>query len=193
MPRRHDNLPTPSELVAIQLLRSAAADRPLALTGGERQQLTDALAAADPDVEVPDLDDLNGPPLYEGPASQAHDWIPAGTYDATGTDGHGRFRLIVGSLEHGGTCSAALSPAEVDGAALNTISSILEHAIEQESVSALLARVDRVVTSTGRVGAPTELIDWEGQFSQLLDARAQRLDHDPLTRREPEPPDGHQL
>jgi hypothetical protein len=66
----------PADLLAIQTLRevvehdTTGPGTPL-LPVPVREQLKAMLFAADPDVRVPDPDDPAGPPIYEGPASEA--------------------------------------------------------------------------------------------------------------------------
>lgn len=83
---------------------------------------------ADPDVRVPHPDDLDGPPIYEGPASDAHAWIIPGVYEATRPDGRGEFRLVVGEVPVGREerASAAFPPPEHDSTVVNEIARILK-------------------------------------------------------------------
>jgi len=183
----------PADLIAIQALRAlverekSGPGTPM-LDRGQRQQLESMLFAADPDVRVIDPDDPERRAMYAGQASEAHDWLPSGVYDATGRDGEGEFRLVVGRLPIGDgvTASAAFPPVEHDSAVLNEIARILEQDTEAHDPAAVLARVNSAITSTGRVGAlpadlasseaPLTQIEQGALLSELLAEREQHLD-----------------
>lgn len=155
------------------------------------------LDAADPDVRVLDPDDPLGGELFAGRVSEAHDWMPAGVYEATGIDGEGAFRLVVGPVpgEDEVTASAAFPAAEHDSAAMNQIAWILEHHTEHEPPASVLHRVNAHVIATGRTGAltsevggvePASRLERGVLLSDLLAEREQQLDSD---REGPERPD----
>ena len=98
-----------------------------------RDRVEAMLAAADPDIRVADPDDPERGELFAGLASDAHDWVPAGVYAATGIDGEGDFRLIVGPVPGtaGATASAAFSSRGARQCVLNGIAWILEQHTEQ--------------------------------------------------------------
>ena len=155
------------------------------------------LFAADSDVSVPDPDDPVGVPIYEGPASDAHAWIVPGVYDATGIDGEGQFRLVVGRVPvgEGVTASAAFPAVEHDSAVVNEIARILEQDTEQHNPPEVLDRINAAVLATGRAGAapgdvrPPEQaltrLERGALLSELLAEREQHLSTDPDR---PEPP-----
>ncbi|MFI8631258.1 hypothetical protein ACIGEP_01505 [Microbacterium sp. NPDC077663] len=188
-----------SDLVAIQTLREVVERDKTSpgerlLDGPVREQLEAMLFAADPDVQVPDLDDPVGPPIYEGPASEAHAWIEEGVYAATGLDGQGEFRLVVGPVPigHERTASAAFPPAEHDSTVVNEIARILEQRTEDHTPDEVLAQVNQAILRTGRTGMPTPgpvepptLLERGGLLSELLAERERHLSSGPDG---PEPP-----
>lgn len=202
LPERFHREWVPSDLIALQTLRvlvereKAGVGVPL-LDRREREELSAMLFAADPDVSVPDPDDPVGIPIYEGPASEAHAWIVPGVYDATGIDGEGQFRLVVGRapVDDGVTASAAFPPAEHDSAVVNGIARILEQDTEQHNPVTVLERINTAVIATGRTGAaPGDIrgpeqaltrLERGALLSELLAEREQHLDTDPES---PEPP-----
>lgn len=202
LPERFHREWVPSDLIALQTLRvlvereKAGVGVPL-LDRREREELEAMLFAADPDVTVPDPDNPVGVPIYEGPASEAHSWIVPGVYDATGIDGEGQFRLVVGRVPVGDevTASAAFPPAEHDSAAVNKIARILEQDTEQHNPAEVLDRINAVVLETGRTAATPSDIHAPEQaltrlergvlLSELLAQREQHLSTDPDG---PEPP-----
>lgn len=182
----------PADLVALHTLRSITAAEHRALGFPfEREQaevLEKLLTAADPEVRVIDPDDPAGVELYAGPASEAHDWLPPGIYDAIGAEGTGEFRLVVGRMpgSEDVTASAVFPSAEHDSRVLGEIARILEYELEGRDPMTALARINQAVTSTGRAGAllneltgvsepPTHL---EGGviLSDLLAEREQHLE-----------------
>ena len=192
----------PADLIALQTLREVVewekSGPGVPILGRKmREQLEAMLFAADPDVRVIDPDDPAGSVLYEGPASEAHEWIPAGVYDATGSVGAGEFRLVVGRVPVGDgvTASAAFPPAEHDSGVLNEIARILEQDTEVHSAETIIQRVNAAVESTGRAGAPhtdpsssPELLTRLERgvlLSELLAEREEQLCSD---RDDPEPP-----
>ena len=160
LPERFHREWLPADLIAIQTLRTvverekAGQGVPL-LDRTQREQLEAMLFAADPDVRIIDPADPDQGELYAGPASDAHDWIPPGVYDAVGPEGTGEFRVVVGRMPigEGGTASAAFPPVEYDSAALNEIARILEQDSEQYDPSMILQQVNAAVLRSGRTGA----------------------------------------
>lgn len=202
LPERFHREWVPSDLIALQTLRvlvereTAGEGKPL-LDRAQREELSAMLFAADPDVSVPDPDDPVGMRIYEGPASEAHLWIVPGVYDATGLDGEGRFRLVVGRVPVGDgvMASAAFAPAEHDSAVVNEIARILEQDTEQHDPATVLERINTAVLGTGRTAAtPLDIhppaqaltsLERGAMLSELLAEREQHLDTDPD---DPEPP-----
>lgn len=195
LPERFHREWLPADLLAIQTLRTVVerekSGQGVPVLGrGQREQLDAMLFAADPDVAVPDPDDPTGPAIYEGPASEAHDWIPPGVYDATGVSGEGEFRVVVGRVPVGDstTASAAFPPVEHDSAVLNEVARILENNTEQHEPATVLAQVNAAVIATGRVGAlpddlggpspepPLSRLERGVLLSDLLNEREQHLD-----------------
>ncbi|WP_146120099.1 hypothetical protein [Leucobacter massiliensis] len=184
----------PADLAVIHTLRGLVDSgdsglRVVPLDRQEREQLETMLNAADPDVRVLDADDPVDGELFAGRASEAHDWMPAGVYEASGIDGEGEFRLVVGPVpgDDGATASAAFPAAEHDSTAMNQIAWILEHHTEHEPLTEVLHRVNEHVTATGRTGAlPSDLGGVEHAsrlergvlLSDLLAEREQQLDSD---------------
>jgi hypothetical protein len=186
----------PADLLAVTTLREFL-DQPTAVTGRllgstQRQHLEAMLLDADPEVSIPDPDVPEGMPIYEGPASEAHRWIIPGVYQATGTDGRGEFRVVVGRSQVGnaGTASAAFPPAEHDSTVLNQIARLLEDAADatSEEIDAaskeidpreLLERIDTLVTATGRTaGGGETLIERGGLLNDILARRERSLHPD---------------
>lgn len=181
----------PADLIAVTTLRdlnehhSRLMQR---LLGPEqRGQLEQMLHEADPDVRIADPEDPGAPELYEGPASEAHAWIPPGVYQATGTNGQGEIRVVVGPSAVGNqqSASAAFPPAEHDAAVVNRIAGLLEDA-EGTDPDRVLARIDTLVADTGRTtGRSATLIERGALFSDLLARREELLEPDD---KGPEPP-----
>jgi len=172
----------PRDLIAVSTLR-ALLDADPAVTGrlldrDTRQHLEAMLFAADPEVRIPDPDAPEGPAIYEGLASEAHAWIPPGVYPATGAEGQGEFRVVVGRSPIGGTvtASAAFPPAEHDSTVLNQIARILEHGVEHANPQELLTRIDVLVTATGRpAGGSQTMLERGAMLGDLLSQREQQL------------------
>ncbi|RLP68771.1 hypothetical protein D9V30_09440 [Mycetocola reblochoni] len=160
LPERFHREWAPADLIALQTLRvlvereNAGEGKPL-LDRAQREELEAMLFAADPDIRVVDPDDPGGAELYAGQASEAHDWMPPGVYDATGIDGEGQFRLVVGRspIGDGVTASAAFPPAAHDSAVVNEIARILEQETEQHDAAEVLDRINAAVLDTGRTAA----------------------------------------
>lgn len=178
LPERFHREWLPADLLAIQTLRvlvereASGSGAPL-LDRRQREELAAMLFAADPEITIPDAEDPTSPALYEGPASEAHDWVPLGVYDATGVDGRGEFRVVVGRAPVGDTttASAAFSSVEHDSATLNEVARILEQDAEQHYPATVLQQVNAAVLRTGRTSAT---------FSDFGDAPSEP----PLTRLE---------
>lgn len=208
LPERFHREWLPADLLAIQTLRTVVEREksgqgvPL-LDRGQREQLEAMLFAADPDIAIPDPDAPTGPAIYEGPASEAHDWMPPGVYDATGVSGEGEFRVVVGRAPVGNstTASAAFPPVEHDSAVLNEVARILENDTEQHDLAAILQGVNAVVIATGRIGAapenfghvsperPATRLEEGLLLSEFLAEREQRLDPGPDDPERPSPED----
>lgn len=160
----------PGDLLAWRVLRAAAdasPEAPLTLDAEEKDQLAGYLAAADRDVVVPDPDDVDGPAIYEGPASEAYRWIPAGTYRATGADGGDDvLRLTVASTEGGG-CSVAFTEPAHDAVALDRIFCLLD-GVSLSDAGRVLRAVAAVLTDTGRPAADLDLLSSCADDSSLL-------------------------
>lgn len=196
----------PADLAAIHTLRglvdideSGLGIVPLAREVRDRVEAM--LAAADPDIRVADPDDPERGELFAGLASDAHDWVPAGVYAATGIDGEGDFRLIVGPVPGtaGATASAAFPHAEHDSAVLNGIAWILEQHTEQQPPAEVLRQVNDRVISTGRTGAlvtdlghaePMTRLERGVLLSEFLAEREQQLDPGPDDPERPSPDAG---
>lgn len=192
LPEQFSRTWTPADLAVIHTLRGLVDSgdsglRVVPLDRRERDQLEAMLNAADPDVRVLDPDDPVDGELFAGRASEAHDWMPAGVYEATGIDGEGEFRLVVGPVpgEDGATASAAFPAAEHDSTAMNQIAWILEHHTEREPLTEVLYRVNEHVTATGRTGAlppdlggvePASRLERGVLIGDLLAEREQQLD-----------------
>lgn len=194
----------PADLLSVATLRELL-EQPSAVTSRllgreQRQELTAMLFAADPEVSIPDPDSPDGMPIYEGQASEAHRWIIPGVYQATGTDGQGEFRVVVGRSPVGntGTASAAFPPAEHDSTVLNQIARVLEEvaqadreddfgqAIPGANLRQVVERIDTLVTATGRTGgAGGTLIERGALLSDLL-ARRERSLHPEENRQAPD-------
>lgn len=182
----------PADLVALHTLRSIVdAEHPalgVPIEPKQSEMLEALLAASDPEIRVTDPDDPAGVELYAGPASEAHDWLPPGVYEATGPEGTGEFRLVVGSVPAGDdvTASAAFPVAEHDSAVLGEIARILEHDTELHDPQAVLARVNAAIERTGRIGAlpadldhapePLTRLERGTLLNELLAEREQHLD-----------------
>lgn len=115
--------------------------------------------------------------------------MPAGVYEATGIDGEGEFRLVVGPVpgEDGAAASAAFPAAEHDSAAMDQIAWILEHHTEHEPLTEVLHRVNEHVSATGRTGAlpsdlggvePSSRLERGVLLGDILAEREQQLDSD---------------
>lgn len=194
LPEKFSRTWAPADLAVMHTLRGLVDGgdsglRVVPLDRQEREQVEAMLDAADPDVRVLDPDDPAGGELFAGRASEAHDWMPAGVYEATGFDGDGEFRLVVGPVPggDGATASAAFPAAEHDTAVMNQIAWILEHHTEHEPPAGVLHRVNAHVIATGRTGAlPSDLGGVESAsrlergvlLSDLLAEREQQLDSD---------------
>ncbi|MFD1861045.1 hypothetical protein EHW97_13795 [Aeromicrobium camelliae] len=198
----------PADLLALTALRELL-EQPSAFTGRllgreQREELAAMLFAADPEVSISDPDTPGGMPIYEGQASDAHKWIIPGVYQATGMDGQGEFRVVVGRSPIGntGTASAAFPPAEHDSTVLNQIARALEEAAEvdpdddfhweipDDGLRELVERIDTLVTATGRTAADGgTLIERGSLLSDLLARREQSL-HPDQDRPDPGPRHG---
>lgn len=188
----------PADLFAVQILRTLAsggtsAQGSLILDRTQRARLAQMLFASDHDIAVTDPTNPGGAALYEGPASQAHQWLPAGSYEATGVNRKGQFRLVIDTnpLDETTNTSAAFSPLEHDSQVLDEVARLLEQHSEHASPEVVLGKISAVVTGTGRTGAPGNQHPDLGRdrpptrleqgllLSDLLADRAQRLAPDP--------------
>lgn len=189
------------DLMAISTLRALLEADP-AVTGrlldrGTRAHLEAMLFAADPDVRIADPDDPDGPELYEGLASEAHRWVPPGVFEATGVDGRGEFRVVVGRTTIGTepTVSAAFPPAEHDSIVLSEISHALETAPQQTPPQELLEQVNQLVTGTGRAGqdGADTMLERGALLDNLLAQRNRELDGQERPQRPAPGPDDPDL
>lgn len=196
----------PGDLLAVHALRTLVdpvhTDTPVGalLEERERQQLAMILEAGDAEVSVPDPEDPTAVPIYEGPPSEAHRWLIEGVYRATDLIGEGEFRLVVGRAPVGGEdlASAAFTPADHDGTALNAISATLEHMPTASAAPQTLHTVDAIVTATGRPGTSIELphgaptmLERGARLGDLLARRERSVEPDtPTQGTEGEPPPG---
>ena len=167
LPERFHREWLPADLLAVQALRvlvkreGSGSGAPL-LDRRQREELAAMLFAADPEITIPDPDDPISPAIYEGPASEAHDWVPLGVYDATGIDGRGEFRVVVGRAPVGDTttASAAFPSVEHDSATLNEVARILKQDTEKHDHTTVLQQVNAAILRTGRAGAtPADFSD----------------------------------
>lgn len=180
LPERFHREWLPADLLAVQTLHALvntegggrAAVR--LLDRRDREQLRAMLHAADREVTVPDPDDPAGPPIYQGAASEAHRRMPPGVYDATGTDGTGQLRLVVGRAPVGDTitASAAFPAVEHDSAAMNEIARVLEQAPQEDPT---LVRLRDIVATTGRGPSPAVGGSPGRSVSGLLAGRERQL------------------
>lgn len=176
----------PRDLVAVATLR-ALLDLDPTITGrlldrSARQDLEGLLIAADADVEIPNPDEPDGPLIYAGPASGAHEWIPPGVYPATGLDTEGEFRVVVGRCQVGDTvmASAAFPSAEHDSAVMDKISRTLTCSAEPAPAAQVLAQITELVASTGRIyHEPGTLVGQDASLPELLTEREHQLGPDP--------------
>ncbi|MGO1809711.1 MAG: hypothetical protein ACTHZN_03855 [Canibacter sp.] len=209
LPERFHREWLPADLIAIQTLRTLVEREKTGqgvslLDRRQREQLEAMLFAADPDVRIIDPADPDRGELYAGRASEAHDWVPPGVYDAVGLEGTGEFRVVVGRMPVGDgmTASAAFSPVEHDSAVLNEIARILEHNTEHHAPDEVLRQVNAQVLTTGRIGAapehssgvspepPMTRLEQGVLLSEFLADREQHLDPDPEDPERPSPDTG---
>lgn len=152
----------PADLVAWRVLRSLASATPadrFVLRDEDRARLVQVLGSAERDVVVPDPAAPDAAPLYEGPASEAHRWLPSGTYQATGLDGGGKLRLIVQGLTDDTDAgeSIALTSWTQDAAAMDRVFFLLEGIGRHETIRTLHA-LNAVLAYTGRPQADLDLL-----------------------------------
>lgn len=150
-------VPAPADLLAWQTLRRLAETEDgggLTLGAKERERIAELLRATDLDIVVPDPEHPDEPAIYEGPASEAHRWIPAGAYRATSPDGGGELRLLVGAPRDGTdeAESVAFTAAAQDAAALDRIFLLLE-GVGRSQAARTLEAVNAVLAFTGRPAA----------------------------------------
>ncbi|CAN7396590.1 hypothetical protein [Microbacterium esteraromaticum] len=190
-------VPPPADLLVWQTLRRLAETEDgagLAVSATERERIAELLRAVDLDVVVPDPEHPDEPAIYEGPASEAHRWIPAGSYRATSPDGDGQLRLLVGAARDGTDQaeSVAFTAAAHDAAALDRIFFLLE-GIGRSQAARTLEAVNAVLAFTGRPAADLDGLStdrgWRHPLLRgLLAGRGESLDPDT----EPEgPTDDH--
>lgn len=185
------------QTLRVLMEREKAGEGKALLDRREREELSATLFAADPDIRVADPDDPAGAELYAGQASEAHEWMPPGVYDATGYDRTGQYRLVVGRVPVGDgvTASAAFPPAEHDSAVVNEIARILKQDTEQHNPAEVLDWINTAVLETGRTAAtPSDIrspeqavtrLECGALLSELLAEREQHLETNPDG---PEPP-----
>ena len=163
LPSRFEGQRIPADLLVVEMLRTIAYPNDYAharhrpYSAEQMTQLQAMLQAVDPEITVPHPDDPGGPPVYEGPASNAHAWLVPGIYPATGIDGNAQFRLVIGSAAAlpGGTASAF--PADQhDTQVLDRIAEILENYRTEQPPADALRTINDTVTPTGRIGVPVE-------------------------------------
>ena len=177
----------PADLLAWRTLRSlveAEEGAGLVLATQVRERIAELLRAADLDVVVPDPEHPGEPAIYEGPASEAHHWIPAGTYRAVSPDGDGTLRLVVGiaSEDVGGADSVAFTAEAHDAAALDRIFLLLE-GIGPAQAARTLEAVNAVLAFTGRPAADLDGLSTDRGWTHplmrgLLTRRGDWLDSD---------------
>lgn len=201
----------PADLLAVTTLRELL-EQPVSVTGRllgreQRDQLAAMLFSADPEVSIPDPDMPLGMPIYEGPASEAHQWLVPGVYPATGMDGQGEFRVVVGRSPVGDTvtASAAFPPAEHDSLVLGEIARILEGVagIDREEddpiptvadLRTAMERIDTLIACTGRAaGGGETLLERGALLSELLAEREKRVEPGPDAVSRPRDGDGPDL
>lgn len=179
--------PPPADLLVWRTLRRLADTEDgagLVVSAKERAHIVELLRAADLDVVVPDPEHPEEPPIYEGPASEAHRWIPAGTYRATSPDGDGALRLLVGAPRDGTdeAESVAFTAAAQDAAALDRIFFLLE-GVGRSQAARTLEAVNAVLAFTGRPAADLDGLStdrgWQHPLLRgLLARRGESLDPD---------------
>ena len=167
LPERFHREWLPADLIVIQTLRTLVEREKTGqgvslLDRRQREQLEAMLFAADPDVRIIDPADPDRGELYAGRASEAHDWVPPGVYDAVGLEGTGEFRVVVGRMPVGDgmTASAAFSPVEHDSAVLNEIARILEHNTEHHAPDEVLRQVNVAGSHDGADRCRTRTFEW---------------------------------
>ncbi len=181
----------PADLLAWQVLRALVEDGHVVLDRGERDHLAKIVAGAERDVVVPDPERAGAPPIYEGPASEAHRWIPAGVYAARSLDDPAaRSRLVVGAGLHGDTASTAFTVPEHDAAALDRIFFLIE-GIKPAEMSRALHAINTVLAFTGRPSADLDLLpknprEPDPLLRGLLAYRQELLDDDHTGRSHPD-------
>ena len=110
---RADEIPFDRQLLAVEVARHVLNAEPTltqaGLLGPESfAELRRITAAADRDVSIPAPDDPLGPPLYEGPASEAHARLVTGQNDAHARhDPNQELVVVVADSELLGTRTAA--------------------------------------------------------------------------------------
>lgn len=149
----------PADLLTVEMLRTIADPNQYAhqlhhpYSPEQLADLQSTLQAVDPQITVPHPEDPEGPPVYEGSASNAHAWLVPGVYAATGTDG-GAFRLVVGPAPamSGGTAPAAFPTEQHDTHTLDRVAAVLENYRSEQTPADALQAVSDALTSTGRSG-----------------------------------------
>ena len=180
LPERFHREWLPADLLAVQTLHAlvntdAGGHAAVHLLDRRnREQLRAILSVADRWVSVPDPDNPTAPPIYDGFASRAHQQMAPGVYDATGADGAGQLRLVVGRAPVGDTvtASAAFPAAEHDSAAMNELARVLEQVPREDPT---LVRLRDIVAATGRDMNPPVGGSPGRSVSGLLAGREQQL------------------
>lgn len=177
----------PADLLAWEVLQAvvtADSSAPVVLGDEARARLTELLESADRDITVPDPADIKAPPLYEGPASEAHRWLPGGTYRAAAVDGGGTLRLVVSpSAPPRPGASFAFTPAAQDAAAMDRVFFLLEGMSQADAIPTLHA-LNTVLVYTGRPAADLDLLHPKSDgrthplLRGLLERREQTLGSD---------------
>ncbi len=199
LPARFAREWVPADLLAIQVLRAVAQPGRTVSAAGllnsqQSYELAAILATSDPVVSVPDPDDPTAMPIYEGRASQAHELLISGLYEATGLDGTGQYRLVVAHAPVGDTttASAAFSVSEHDTATLDKIAALLRQLDTGTRADRVLTAINQVVADTGRDGADLDTLTGAPTLLQrgvTMRDLLTRREHD-ITPGEPGPREG---
>lgn len=155
---RSGGLVSPEQLLVVEAvratLREAEADR--ALDGASLEVLGIVVARADREVTVPHPDEPFDPPIFEGPASQAHTLLIPGAYRAQTFDSEQDVTVIVGAspLAPTGRASAVVDHDGVDAGVLERISGVL--GTGPDRLTRIVQAIGHV-TESGRPGTRPQL------------------------------------